>query len=404
MANKKAAVQDVVTPWEVTATSASGIDYDTLLKGKHYADCEKINDELIERIEDITGKPAHHFLRRGIVISHSMMNDILDLYQAGKPFYLYTGRGPSSESLHLGHLVPFQFTKWLQDTFDVPLVIQLTDDEKYLRKGISTPEEAVKLSRQNAKDIIAFGFDEKKTFIFSNFEYMCPPFYKNICRIEKLVTNGEVMNKFGIGKRDSIGKTSFPAIQAAPSFCSSFPEIFCGSKDIACLIPCALDQHIFFQVTREVAPFIIGKKPALIHATFLPALNGAKTKMSASDKNSAIFLTDREHEIEKKIQEVKVNDRVSSGMGPVYGKRENLESDISYQLAKFFFEDEMEWNEIKQDYETRRLSAMELKERLIIVLKKTVRKIQEERENVTDDIVTKFMSPRPLIYKYKNVM
>ena len=43
-------------------------------------------------------------------------------------------QGPSSEALHLGHLVPFMFTKWLQDAFKVPLVIQLTDDEKFLWK------------------------------------------------------------------------------------------------------------------------------------------------------------------------------------------------------------------------------------------------------------------------------
>lgn len=43
-------------------------------------------------------------------------------------------QGPSSEALHLGHLVPFVFTKWLQDAFKVPLVIQLTDDEKSLWK------------------------------------------------------------------------------------------------------------------------------------------------------------------------------------------------------------------------------------------------------------------------------
>lgn len=36
---------------------------------------------------------------------------ILDNYEKGKPFYLYTGRGPSSDSMHLGHLVPFMFTK-----------------------------------------------------------------------------------------------------------------------------------------------------------------------------------------------------------------------------------------------------------------------------------------------------
>ena len=39
------------------------------------------------------------------------LNMILDLYEAGEKFYLYTGRGPSSESLHLGHLIPFMFTK-----------------------------------------------------------------------------------------------------------------------------------------------------------------------------------------------------------------------------------------------------------------------------------------------------
>ena len=41
----------------------------------------------------------------------SDLNHLLDLYERGEKFYLYTGRGPSSESLHLGHLVPFMFTK-----------------------------------------------------------------------------------------------------------------------------------------------------------------------------------------------------------------------------------------------------------------------------------------------------
>lgn len=43
-----------------------------------------------------------------------VLPQILDLYEAGKRFYLYTGRGPSSDALHLGHLVPFHFTKYLQ--------------------------------------------------------------------------------------------------------------------------------------------------------------------------------------------------------------------------------------------------------------------------------------------------
>ena len=52
--------------------------------------------------------------------------------------------------MHLGHLVPFIMTKWLQDTFDVPLVIQLTDDEKFLWKNLEL-EECERLARENTK-------------------------------------------------------------------------------------------------------------------------------------------------------------------------------------------------------------------------------------------------------------
>lgn len=39
------------------------------------------------------------------------MHQVLDAYEKGKSFYLYTGRGPSSEAMHVGHLIPFIFTK-----------------------------------------------------------------------------------------------------------------------------------------------------------------------------------------------------------------------------------------------------------------------------------------------------
>lgn len=55
--------------------------------------------------------------------------------------------------------------------FDVPLVIQLTDDEKFLWKDIKI-EEARQMADENAKDIIAVGFDVNKTFIFSDLDYI----------------------------------------------------------------------------------------------------------------------------------------------------------------------------------------------------------------------------------------
>lgn len=61
--------------------------------------------------------------------------------------------------------------RWLQDTFNVPLVIQLTDDEKFLWKDLKM-EEAQRLAIENAKDIIALGFDVDKTFIFSDLQFV----------------------------------------------------------------------------------------------------------------------------------------------------------------------------------------------------------------------------------------
>lgn len=66
-----------------------------------------------EKIEKLTKKPLHPFLKREIFFSHRDLNIILDDYEKGNPFYLYTGRGPSKDTMHLGHLMPFMFTKYL---------------------------------------------------------------------------------------------------------------------------------------------------------------------------------------------------------------------------------------------------------------------------------------------------
>ena len=68
-------------------------------------------------------------------------------------------------------MASFLYFRWLQDTFDVPLIIQLTDDEKFLWKDLSL-DECHRLAIQNSKDIIACGFDKDKTFIFADTDYI----------------------------------------------------------------------------------------------------------------------------------------------------------------------------------------------------------------------------------------
>jgi len=169
-------VQDVVIENSTGVTHesvncAGGVDYDKLIE---QFGCQRISDQLLKRFEAVvrqkgSGKPFHPLLKRGIFYSHKDLDLVLKEFEDGRPFYLYTGRGPSSSSMHLGHLLPFLFTRYLQEAFDVPVVIQLTDDEKYLYKELTLEEIGHNLI-ENCKDIIACGFDPKKTFIFSNFE------------------------------------------------------------------------------------------------------------------------------------------------------------------------------------------------------------------------------------------
>ncbi|CAG2061754.1 unnamed protein product, partial [Timema podura] len=134
----------------------------------------------------------------------------------------------------------------------------------------------------------------------------CPEFYRNMVRVAKCVTFNQVKGIFGFGDSDPIGKISFPAVQATPSFSSSFPFIF-GKANIPCLIPCAIDQDPYFRMTRDVAPKLGYHKPALLHSVFFPALQGARTKMSGSDPNSSISLRDTPKQIKNKMVPIFLN-------------------------------------------------------------------------------------------------
>ena len=140
---------------------------------------------------------------------------------------------------------------------------------------------------------------------------------------------------------DNIGKIHFAAIQAAPSFSNSFPQIFGSTSNVPCLIPCAIDQDPYFRLTRDVAAKLKYPKPTLIHSKFFPALQGPQTKMSASDPNSGIFMTDTLNQIKNKInkhgfsggQETEEEHRRLGG---------NPDVDVSYQYLTFMLDDDEE--------------------------------------------------------------
>lgn len=375
------AEESVVTPFEVSGAP----DYDKLVEK---FGCQRIDNALIERFEKVTGAKAHRFLRRGIFFTHRDLEQILDAKEEGRPFYLYTGRGPSSGALHLGHLIPFLFTKYLQEVFDVPLVIQITDDEKFLWKENSL-DEIERFARDNIKDIIAVGFDPEKTFIFQDCKYISV-MYPLVLAIQRCVTANQVRGIFGFTHSDSIGRFAFPAVQAAPSFPDCFPHLFGrGNKDVMCLIPQAIDQDPYFRMTRDVAPKLGFHKPALIHSKFVPALGGFHTKMSASDPTSAIFMTDTAKQVKTKINKYAFSGgRDTKEEQQKFGADLNI--DVSYAYLGFFLEDDEQLAQIGRDYASGAMLTGEVKKVLIDVLNEVVSAHQKARESVTDETVDAF--------------
>ena len=151
----------VVTPWDVKGT----VDYDRLVT---QFGTERITPELLGRIRKSAGE-LHPMLRRGVFYSHRDLTGILDRYENGEKFALYTGRGPSS-GIHIGHMLPWFLTKWIQEKFRAKLYFQITDDEKFLFKDFDDLHDATKVGYENILDIIAMGFDRKLTRIFIDTE------------------------------------------------------------------------------------------------------------------------------------------------------------------------------------------------------------------------------------------
>jgi tryptophanyl-tRNA synthetase len=357
-----------ITPWEVEGK----IDYDRIVKE---FGLKEIDDAILEKIKSFTGD-LHVLLRRKYFFAHRDLDVVLDEAKTNG-FFLYTGRGPSGP-MHIGHLIPFMFTKWLQDKFKVNVYIELTDDEKFLEpKRKLSLEETRKWAYENILDIIAVGFDENRTFIFQDPEYI-RNMYPLAIKIAKKINFSTVKAVFGFKNETNIGLIFFPALEIVPTF----------FEDKICLIPAAVDQDPFWRLQRDVADALGRRKSAQIHSKFLPPLTGIEGKMSASKPESSIYLTDDEKTVREKIYK----HAFSGGQPTIELHRKlggNPDVDVSFQWLKTLFEeDDNKLKKIEEDYRSGKLLTGELKdiliEKIVKFLQEHQRKREEAKERVKD--------------------
>jgi tryptophanyl-tRNA synthetase len=318
----------IVTPWEVSGDLEDKMYINLIEK----FGTQPLSKDLIEKFRKLTGE-IHPLIRSQYFFSHRDLDWLLTKYANGDPFYLYTGRGPSG-FIHIGHILPWLFTKYLQDRFGSKLLFQLTDDEKFLYNPGVTRETISKYTSENILDIIAIGFQPNLTKIIIDTKHI-NYLYPIATEIAKKITFSTAKSVFGFTNTTNIGMIGFPPIQAAPCFLPSIIE----KKPTPVLIPAAIDQDPYWRITRDIAVKLGFFKPAQIHSKFLPSLS-RNSKMSSSQPETAIFTTDEPEIVEKKVLSSFTGGQATISLQKKLGG--NADICPVYAYLKYFFDNEKE--------------------------------------------------------------
>jgi len=357
----------VVTPWEVSGV----VDYEKLIRE---FGTQPISEALARRLEAKLGDAAY-LVRRGIFFSHRDLNLVLDDYDKGKGFYLYTGRGPSGP-MHFGHILSFYFTKWLQDRFHVNVYIQITDDEKFLeQKRHLSYEDTQKWTVENILEIIAVGFDPEKTFVLQDTEFVGHA-YPLILKVARKINYSTAKSVFGFSGETNIGFSFYPSIQILPSLL----------EKKRCLIPSAIDQDPYWRIQRDIAESLGYQKAAAIHSKFMPPLTGIADKMSSSRPETAIYLTDDDKTVKNKIYK----HAFSGGQSSIEEHRKlggNPDVDVPFQWLYMFFEpDDERIEEIRSEYKSGQMLTGQIKDILVEKVTTFLHQHRERKEKATSKV------------------
>ena len=414
-----------ITPWKVEGN----VDYDDVL-GQFGV--EPLTPALINRWDSLmkrSGKniALHPWVKRGIFFSHRRFGEVLDAYEsylnekevnpdATCPIFIYTGRGPSSEAMHVGHLIPFMFAKYLQDAFDCNVVIQMSDDEKFYFKDMPF-KKVYDLGRKNAKDIIAVGFDPQKTFIFSNHDYRlsCKEYEELVTEMRKCVSFHTLQKVFGFDDQANPGMIDWPVYQCAAAFYQAYPHLF--TKPALCLVAYAIDQDPYFRLSSQLSSTLnkrIRRKsasadlsrtfsPCAIIGKFIPPLTYNKLgsgkdrntgKMSSSVlADSTIFLTDSATQIARKVNKYAFSGSRGDGTRESHQKLGgDVTVDVPCQYLNFFETDDEVLHDIYRRFDSGELSCGDTKKLLIDRLTKIVAEHREKLSRITENDIKVFYS------------
>jgi tryptophanyl-tRNA synthetase len=363
-----------VTPWEVSGS----LDYDKLIK--------EFGIHPLHELPSIFEKNV--LFRRKIVFAHRDIQRILEAIKDKKNFVLMTGLMPTGK-FHIGHMILAQQMIFYQK-LGAKLYIAVADLEAYNARGQSLEESRKIAIDEYIKNYIALGLKPENCEIYFQSERSKDAKKANaFYRLQNLLARYATFNEFKAVYGDiSPGKMLSALLQAADML---HPQLSEFESNCPVIVPVGIDQDPHLRLARDVSQRI--KEPKFIQLSstyhlFMPGLSGGK--MSSSDANSYIALTDSEEEVKKKINKY----AFSGGRDTLEEHRKlggNPDVDVSFQYLKFFFEeDDKKLKKIEEDYRKGKLLSGELKKITIDKINAFLKEHQKKRKDA-EKVLGKFI-------------
>jgi tryptophanyl-tRNA synthetase len=254
-------------------------------------------------------------------------------------YYLYTGRGPSIGSFHIGHLLGLKLVLELNKIINNPIYFMISDDEKIFRDKINFDEMNQNVSN-TIKQLNTIGFNDTNTVIHKNSQGFSPDEYKILIKLMNLVSINQLKNMFG--EKKHVGEYLYVFIQLLPCFIS----------DKQCVVIAGKDQEPFFRIGKYLGKKLSKQCPIIIYTKNVPSLDGTDKMSSTLNKNlpmtEPIFINDNLANITKKVKSIK---QVGSGsLDELFNEGCDLDKDIPFRLIELFDENEDNIDIIRKYY------------------------------------------------------
>lgn len=234
----------------------------------------------------------HYLFERGIVIAHRDFDKVMERIRNKKSFIVMTGIA-SSGKLHFGHKMVIDLVVHLKKLGGKVFFCIADIDAYTTREKIKTMEDAKKFAVENIANALALGLRKKDIYIQSKKEAR---YYELAFEVAKKFTFSELSAIYG---ELTPGKLAANYLQYADILHPQLKEYLGPMPSVT---PVALDQDPHMRAVRDVCRklpynFVLPTSIYIVHQSGLK--QGAK--MSSSQPETAIFLTDSPEDAKRKI-------------------------------------------------------------------------------------------------------